>query len=271
MQRPGVALEREGQLVGIEQLAAFTEGAVAVAAAVLAVAEQGTADGRHVGADLVGAAGEQRALDERQLLCRGERAVDGFRGLGARNRTVVERDLLALFIAAQEVFDAAARRLGSAEHHADVFLFQLVLLDLVVQDAQRLGGFRGDDDAAGVAVNAVAERRSERSRVLRVPRARLIEIRLNVGDERVGVALFVRVHDHARRLVCEQDILVLVDDGEARRLDAAERLFLAHGFEVFVVDVELEQVALGELARGLGALAVELDALEAQVLVHHAA
>ena len=92
-----------------------------------------------------------------------------------------------------------------------------------------------------------------------------------MGDERVGVALFVRVHDHAGRLVCEQDILVLVDDGEARRLDAAERLFLAHGFEVFVVDVELEQVALGELARGLGALAVELDALETQVLVHHAA
>ena len=114
-----------------------------------------------MGADLVGAAGEQRALDERQLLCRGERAVEGLCGLGARDRPVVQRDLLALFIAAQEVFDAAARRLGSAEHHADVFLFQLVLLDLVVQDAQRLGGLRRDDDAAGVAVDAVAQSRGE--------------------------------------------------------------------------------------------------------------
>ena len=92
-----------------------------------------------------------------------------------------------------------------------------------------------------------------------------------MGDERVAVALFVRVHDHARRLVREQDVLVLVDHGQARRFDAAERLLLAHLFKVFVVDVELHSVALGEAAGSLGAFAVELDALEAQVLVHHAA
>ena len=79
------------------------------------------------------------------------------------------------------------------------------------------------------------------------------------------------MHAHAGRLVREQNILVLVDDGEARRLDAAERLLLAHLFKVFVVDVELHPVALGEAAGSLGAFAVELDALEAQVLVHHAA
>ena len=146
-----------------------------------------------------------------------------------------------------------------------------MLLDLVVQDAQRLGGLCRDDDAAGVAVDAVAQSRGERRRVVRIPCARLVEISLDVGDERVAVAVFVRVHDHARRLVREQDVLVLVDHGQARRFDAAERLLLAHLFKVFVVDVELHPVALGEAAGSLGALAVELDALEAQVLVHHAA
>ena len=62
---------------------------------------------------------------------------------------------------------------------------------------------RGDDDAAGVAVDAVAQSRGERRRVVRIPCARLVKISLDVGDERVAVALFVRVHDHARRLVRE--------------------------------------------------------------------
>ena len=127
------------------------------------------------------------------------------------------------------------------------------------------------DPAIYRIVRAHHHRQGERRRVVRIPCARLVEISLDVGDERVAVALFVRVHDHARRLVREQDVLVLVDHGQARRFDAAERLLLAHLFKVFVVDVELHPVALGEAAGSLGAFAVELDALEAQVLVHHAA
>ena len=37
----------------------------------------------------------------------------------------------------------------------------LAVADLVVQNAQRLGVFRRDDDAAGVAVDAVAKRRGK--------------------------------------------------------------------------------------------------------------
>ena len=70
---------------------------------------------------------------------------------------------------------------------AQIPLVDLTVLDLLVQDAQRLGVFRGDDDAAGVAVDAVAQRGRERMLLARAPLAFGVEIRLNVVDERAAV------------------------------------------------------------------------------------
>ena len=40
--------------------------------------------------------------------------------------------------------------------HTEVALFQFTVLDLLVHYPQALGGLGGDDDAAGVPVDAVA-------------------------------------------------------------------------------------------------------------------
>ena len=90
-------------------------------------------------------------------------------------------------------------------------------------------------------------------------------------DQGVRVAALVRMDNHAGRLVRQQDIGILVDDAYLRMRDAAESILLARGFKVFVVQIKLDAVALGETVSGLGAFAVYLDALEAQVFVHHAA
>ena len=50
-----------------------------------------------------------------------------------------------------------------------ISLVDLPVFDLLVQNAQRLGGFRCDDDAAGVSVDAIAERRRERVFLPRPP------------------------------------------------------------------------------------------------------
>ena len=52
---------------------------------------------------------------------------------------------------------------------AQIPLVDLPVFDLLVQNAQRLGGFRCDDDAAGVSVDAIAKRRRERVFLPRPP------------------------------------------------------------------------------------------------------
>ena len=64
IQRPCIRGEGEGQLVGIQRLIAPVEALVQLA--VLAVPQQGVAGGGELGADLVGATGEQLTLHQGQ-------------------------------------------------------------------------------------------------------------------------------------------------------------------------------------------------------------
>ena len=93
------------------------------------------------------------------------------------------------------------------------------------------------------------------------------EICLDVGDERVVIPDARAVAQHARFFVGEEDVLVLVNDREARRADLEIGVFLARLFKEFVVDIKLQQISLVQVRVPLGALAVELDALETDVLL----
>ena len=143
----------------------------------------------------------------------------------------------------------------------------LAVADLVVEDAQRLGVLGGDDDAAGVAVDAVAQRGGEGVFLARPPFALLGEVGLDVGDERVVVPDARAVAQHARLFVGKEDVLVLVNDRKARRADLEVGVFLARLFKEFIVDIKLQHVAFVQVRIPFGALAVELDALEADVLL----
>ena len=94
---------------------------------------------------------------------------------------------------------------------AEVAFVDLTVFDLLVQDAQRLGGLGGDDDAAGVAVDAVAERGREGMFFAGTPFTLGVEVGLNVVDERLAVLrAVVRVDGLAGLFVDEEDVLIFI-------------------------------------------------------------
>ena len=103
---------------------------------------------------------------------------------------------------------------------AEIALVDLTVLDLLVEDAQRLRVLGRDHDAAGIAVDAVAEGGRERVFLARAPLALGVEIGLNVVDERFSVLrAVVRMNGKAGLFIHEQDVFVLIDDVELWRGD----------------------------------------------------
>ena len=86
-------------------------------------------------------------------------------------------------------------------------------------------------------------------------------------DERIDLLPLVGVNDEPGWLVEQQNVLILVKDVQLWICDGEVDVLLARRFKEFVVDVELELVALAQTAVSFGARAVDLDALEADVLL----
>jgi len=97
--------------------------------------------------------------------------------------------------------------------NGQVELGDLPVPDLLVKDAQGLGVLGGHDDAAGVAVDAVAQGRSKGVLVPGIPLLLLVEVGLNVGDEGVHLFVLVRVAQQARPFVEQHQVFILIDDG----------------------------------------------------------
>ena len=157
LQYPGFGGEVEAEVAAVEGLAGLVVAAVDFTAAVFAVAQEGAADVGQAGADLVGAAGEKLGLHQAQLPAGLYGAVEGDGGLAAGDGAAVDLYLVFGLVLQEKALDAALGRVGAAYGDAEVSLGDLAVSDLVVQDAQGLGGLGGDDDAAGVSVDPVAE------------------------------------------------------------------------------------------------------------------
>ena len=102
-------------------------------------------------------------------------------------------------------------------YRAEIVFRQLVGAYLFVHHAQRGGVLRGDDYTAGVAVDAVAERRRERLLARRIVFALAVEVGFDVTNQRVYLLVVVRMYDYTRLLVYKQNIFVLVYDIEVGR------------------------------------------------------
>ena len=72
---------------------------------------------------------------------------------------------------------------------------------------------------------------------------------------------------NAGLFIQQEDVFVLVDDVQPGRADLEVRVFLARFFKKLVVDIELDGIARVQPRVAFGALAVELDALEADVFL----
>ena len=72
---------------------------------------------------------------------------------------------------------------------------------------------------------------------------------------------------NAGLFIGQEDVLVLINDVEPGRADLEIGIFLARLLEKFIVDVELEGVSFLQARVALGALRVQLDALETDVFL----
>ena len=86
-------------------------------------------------------------------------------------------------------------------------------------------------------------------------------------DERVDFLVLVGVDDQTCGLIEQHDVFVLIDDLEPRRRDREIDILFTRRFKKLIVDVALQHVARAELLIPLGARTVDLDALQANVLL----
>ena len=86
-------------------------------------------------------------------------------------------------------------------------------------------------------------------------------------DERIDLLPLVGVNDKPGWLVEQQNVLILVKDVQLWICDGEGDILLARRFYELVVEVMLEPLGLAQAVVSLGAGSVDLDALEADVLL----
>ena len=190
---------------------------------------------RHLRAYLVRAPRQQPALHERELTLTAQHAVLRYRGLAARLGLILYKDLVLLCVLEQIVLKPPGSGARPAGYGTEIELLNLSVTYFLVEDAQRLGIFCRNDDAAGVAVDAVAERRGEGVFFLGLPFTLLRHVRLNIRDKRVIIPSTGAVAQHARLFVQQQDVFILVDDRQPRGADLEIGVLLTRLFKELVV------------------------------------
>ena len=215
----------------------------------------------------MGAAGNQLALDEGEPVPPGQRPVFGHCGAAVGHRPVVDGDLLLRLVLEQEALQRPLPGLEGAHAHAKISLFQLPIPNLLVHHPEGLGGLGGDDDAAGVPVDPVAEGGGKGVLHPGAPLPLLVEVGLNVVDEGVHLFRLVGVYHHAGRLVHQQQVLILIENVQPGLEEGEKGVLLGGLLKELVVDIELQHISHLEPGVPFGPLAVELDPLDADIFL----
>ena len=234
--------EGKGQLVGIQCLVIPVEPLVQLA--VLAVTQQGMTGVGELGTDLVGTAGDQLAFHQGQAVFGYQSFVIGLAGLCTCLRGVGDKDPVLFGILEKVTLQAAVSGLRCAFHNGQIPLVQLPVLDLLVHDPQGFCGLGGDNDAAGIPVDSVAQGGCEGVFLPGPPFPLLIQVGLDVVDE--GPAVFRTVmgmNGKSGPLIHQQDVFVLVDDVQLGRCYCQVGIVLPGLVEKLVVDVQLQHIA----------------------------
>ena len=266
-ERPGGGVKDEPQPPRAERLPLFAVGAVVLFAAVFPVAKQRTSGMAELRADLVRAPGDKAALHKRETPVGCDRFILRHGGLRPGAGRIVDIDLVILRVLEEIPLEPSGGGARCADDGGEIDLLDLAVFDLFIHDAQRLGVFRRDHDAAGIAVDAIAERGRKAVLPRRVPLALCAEIRLDIGDERIPAPLPRAVAEDARLFVHEQDVFVLIDDIEPGGRDLAPGIFLPRRFKKLVREIDAHRVALGEARLALCRAAVDLYILFPQRLL----
>ena len=149
---------------------------------------------------------------------------------------------------------------------AQIIFLDFPFLQLLVEHPQSHRRLGGNDDAAGVAVDAVDQRRRKALLVGGVVFPLFVQIALDAEDEGVGVFVVVGVHQQTRLFVQQQHVLVLVDDvqlpGGVHKLVGGGR-----NLQRVVRQEQIDLISFLQAVGGLAPLAVEANILFADGLV----
>ena len=221
-----------------------------------------------LGADLMGSSRDQLAFHKRQAVPGGKGFVVCLAGLGPGLRAVRHENTVFDGVFEKIALEAPFFGLWGAFYDGQIPLVDFPVLDLLIHDPQGFGGFGCDDNAPGVPVDAVAQGGGEGVLFPGPPFVLLVQVSLNLIDERPPVFRpIVGVHRKARALVHQKDVLILIDDVQLGGGNGQIGVVFSGGVEEFVVDVELQLVAHFQPGIPLGPLAVALDALQTDVFL----
>ena len=219
-----------------------------VAAGVGFVGEDGVADVGEVDADLVGAAGLGLAADESEAAESFEDLVEGD-GFLAAFRDGADGHFFAVGgVEADAAFDVVGVSLGSAGDEGEVFLVDGALFELEGEVAVGLVVFGDQEEARGVAVQAV----DDTGAVFAGDGGEGVVAKLEGVDQGAGPVALGGVDDHAGGFVDDGEGFVFVDDfegdvfgdwgvvGELGEPDADDvvELDFVGGFDEEAVDLE---------------------------------
>lgn len=198
-----------------------------------------------MGADLVGAAGEQTDLEQRIGLIAGHGRIGGADGQTAFCLDGGDLNLVGPLVLLQEALDPLFSCQPSG-HDALVVFFQAPVLKGLGHDLEPCQGLAGHDKAAGVPVQTVADRGAEGLKLLGGELT---------GDQQIvddlfyqgAVALLSFLGEEAGRFVDQQDMSVLVEDLPSIRPSGPEALCCLESRAIWAARLELWRLRLGHL------------------------
>ena len=255
-----------GQLPRTEGLIFELQFAVGGVVAVLAVAEDGASDACHVGADLVGAAGDELHLEQGQTAGDGDGLVAGLHVLGTRLLVLHDLHDAAVGILEQIAAEGGVRGRGTAEGDTEVGLFYLAALDGGEEQLLGLRRLCDDDKAAGAGVEAVAE--GGGVDVILLVLALLVEVEQSAVQQGVVVGT---VHGEAGGLVDDEDLGAVVHHlRRAAGVFPRRAVYTLVSVQNIVKDEQLDLIACHHAGGERLLFAVQLDLIFAQGLVQTA-
>ena len=216
----------------------------------------------------MGASCNQFAFHQAQAIGGGENAVVRLAAFGAGLGRVGDENPVLLGILKKVSLQAALLGIRRSLHNGQIPLVHLPVFDFLVHHPQCLGGFCGNDDAAGVPVDAIAQGGGEAVLAPGAPFVLLVEVGLDMVNE--GSAVFraiVGVYGQSRPLVHQQNLVVLIHDVQLGGGHGEISIILPGLVEKFVVDIQLKHIAPFQSGVPLGSGTVELDALDTNILL----
>ena len=158
-----------------------------------------------MGADLVGAAGDQLHLQQGQTAGDGDGLVPGLHLLGTGLLVLHNLHDAAVSVLQQIAAQGGVRRHGTAKGDAEVGLLHLAVLDGRKEQLLSLRGLGNDHKAAGAGVQPVAQGGGVQVVLL------VLALLVQVQQRTVKQSIVLRaVHRNAGRLVHDQDLRAVV-------------------------------------------------------------